>query len=115
MELNFINYLKEYWSKYEGFNNQWYIFGGLRPCSHTTITRKKNEYCKKSGVKQIKLHEFRHSHVSFLLQQQIPITNISERVGHSNSQITLSIYSHMLESENDPVVDVLNGISKDTK
>ena len=45
-------------------------------------------------------------------QQQVPITNISERVGHSNSQITLSIYSHMLESENDPVVDVLNNISK---
>ena len=110
--INNINELKNFWSKFEGFNNQWFIFGGLRPCSHTTITRKKNEYCKKAGVKQIKLHEFRHSHVSFLLQQQVPITNISERVGHSNSQITLSIYSHMLESENDPVVDVLNNISK---
>ena len=109
--INILNQLKRYDNDYIGFSDDWYIVGGLKPYSHTTATVHKNMYCKMAMVKQIKLHEFRHSHVSLLINKGVPITNISARLGHSDSSITLGIYSHMLMSDNDPAVDVLNELN----
>lgn len=106
-----LNELKICYNEYIEFNDKWYIFGGLKPYSHTKATTHKNNYCKLANIKQIKLHEFRHSHVSLLINKGVPITNISARLGHSDSSITLAIYSHMLMTENDPAVDVLNNLS----
>lgn len=109
--ITLLNGLKENFKLYEGFSNDWFIFGGLKPYSHTTANNHKNKYCSLSDVKQITLHEFRHSHVSLLINKNVPITDISERLGHADSSITLGIYSHMLRKENDPVLDVLNNLN----
>ena len=60
--INKLNELKEYYKNIYGFSNNWCIFGGIKPLSFTTIRRRKNQYCKKANVKQIKIHDFRHSH-----------------------------------------------------
>lgn len=39
-------------------------------------------------------HLFRHSHISFLAEKGIPLKAIMDRVGHSDPNTTLSIYSH---------------------
>ncbi len=109
--INLLYELKNKFRLYEGFNDDWFIFGGLKPYSHTTANNHKNKYCKFSNVKQITLHEFRHSHVSLLINKNVPITDISERLGHSDPSITLGIYSHMLRKENDPILDVLNNLN----
>lgn len=109
--IDLINQMKEYYSKCIGFDNKWYIFGGVKPYAHTTATNHKNKYCALSGVKQITLHEFRHSHASMLLNTGIPIADISERLGHSNPGITLGIYSHMIKKTKDPIVDALNKLN----
>jgi hypothetical protein len=48
----------------------------------------------------VSLHSLRHSHASELLSQGAPITAVSERLGHASPNITLSIYSHALPSDN---------------
>lgn len=110
--ISMLNELKAYYSSYYGFNENWYIFGGIKPMSQTTIGRRKNEYCKKANVKQIKIHDFRHSHASLLISQGMPITLVSERLGHADKSITLNVYSHLLESDNDKVVNMINNIRK---
>ncbi|WP_375712503.1 tyrosine-type recombinase/integrase [Sneathia sanguinegens] len=50
----------------------------------------------------------RHSHVSFLIKQGIEITAISKRLGHKNSQITLSTYAHFYNDKKDKIIDLLN-------
>ena len=102
--------LKKHSIKYEGFNENWFIFKGIKPYSHTTANMHKHRYCKLANVKEITLHEFRHSHVSLLISEGVPITDISYRVGHADPSITLSIYSHMLRKKKDPVLDVLNNL-----
>ena len=109
--IKIIKQLEEYYSKCIGFNNKWYIFGGIKPYSHTTATNHKNKYCALAGVKQLTLHSFRHSHASLLINSGIPITDISERLGHSNPGITLGIYSHMIRKENDPIIETLNRLN----
>lgn len=109
--IELLEQLKEHYIKYYGFNNEWYIFGGIKPYSHTTATTHKRKYCEMSKEKCITLHEFRHSHASLLLNKGVPITDISERLGHADPSVTLGIYSHMLKKEKDPIAGLLNDLN----
>ncbi|XCY69913.1 site-specific integrase [Streptococcus iniae] len=44
--------------------------------------------------KRLTTHIFRHSHISYLAERNVPIRAIMDRVGHSNIDTTLKIYSH---------------------
>ena len=102
--------LKKYYQGFIGFNDKWFIFGGLKPLAPTTIERKKNYFCKIANVKQIRIHDFRHSHATFLLSKGVPITVISKRLGHSNLSMTLNVYSHLILEDEDKAIDLLNKI-----
>lgn len=52
---------------------------------------------KKAGINHCGVHTLRHSFVSLMLNNDIPITMISEMVGHSNINITMQVYSHLLQ------------------
>lgn len=54
-----------------------------------------NRACKKSGVKQIRIHDLRHSHASLLIELGFTPLAISERLGHEKVQTTLDTYSHL--------------------
>lgn len=43
-------------------------------------------------------HAFRHTHVALLIEAGVPIKVISERLGHSNTNTTLNIYTHVTEN-----------------
>lgn len=91
--------LKEYYStRFENFNDNFYIFGGSSSLAPTTIERKKNIYCKIAGVKQIRIHDFRHSHATLLYSNKVNIKYIQQRLGHSDISTTLNTYVH-LENE----------------
>lgn len=55
--------------------------------------------------KKYTLHMLRHSHVSLLIEMGVPIKSIMERVGHSNEQMILRIYSHVTKKMNDDLVE----------
>lgn len=63
--------------------------------------------CKKSGVKKIRIHDLRHSHVSLLIEKGFSPVEIAERVGHESIDITLR-YAHMFPSKQKEMVDALN-------
>ena len=106
--INKLNLLKKYYQKFVDFNDNWFIFGGLNPLAPSTIGRKKNKYCDIANVKKIRIHDFRHSHASLLLSMNVPITVISERLGHSDINMTLNTYSHMIPKDEDKAVNILN-------
>lgn len=43
-------------------------------------------------------HMFRHTHVALLIEAGVPIKVISERLGHSDIQTTLNIYTHVTDN-----------------
>jgi integrase len=51
---------------------------------------------RKAGYPDFSLHSLRHSHASILLVNGTPIAVVSERLGHSDQNITLGVYSHCL-------------------
>lgn len=102
--------LKEYYYKQIKFDDKWFVFGGVFALSQTTIGRKKNAYCSLANVKKIKIHDFRHSHATFLLSRNIPITVISKRLGHSDTQMTLNVYSHLIPEDEDKAIMLINSL-----
>ena len=60
---------------------------------------------RKAGIKNASLHTTRHSHVSILLSNGVPLVAVSARVGHANSNITLKTYAHMLPEDDARAAD----------
>lgn len=60
--------------------------------------------------KRITTHFMRHTHVSLLAEQGIPLDVISRRLGHSDSDVTKNIYFHvtqkMKEQDNEQLRDI---------
>ena len=67
------------------------------PIAEDVLSKKFSRFLKKHNLKHIRFHDLRHSHVTLLINAKVPIKVISERVGHSNVNTTLNIYSHTLK------------------
>jgi integrase len=57
------------------------------------------EAMKNAGLEGVTLHSLRHSHASILLSKGVPVPVVSERLGHADQNITLTIYSHALPAD----------------
>lgn len=99
-------------SKLDGFTNKCFVFGVFNPLADTTIERKKNQWCKEAGVKKIRIHDFRHSCASLLINNGANITIVSKYLGHSDISMTLNRYSHMYDSKLEEVINLIENINK---
>lgn len=111
-----INELKEWYainSDIDGFNNDCYIMGVFVPVPIRTITNRKNKYIKKYNessndkIPEIRIHDFRHSHVSLLINNGVTSFTIAERLGHSKDMVE-RVYSHMFPDKRKEILDVLD-------
>lgn len=72
---------------FDYISNKRFIFN----ISYKTITRHLQPL-------NINSHIFRHTHVALLIEENIPIKVISQRLGHSDINTTLSIYTHVTQN-----------------
>lgn len=70
----------------------------LFPVSKSWLHREIVRGCKATGVKQIRVHDLRHSHVSLLINMGFSAVAIGSRVGHESVDITYR-YAHMFPTE----------------
>lgn len=63
--------------------------------------------CKETGVKRIRIHDLRHSHVSLLIDMGFTALAISDRVGHESEKITYR-YAHLFPSRQTEMAERLN-------
>jgi len=96
--------------KYCDYSNEWFIFGNVVPFRENTIQLRKNKYCDIAGLKRIRIHDFRHSCASLLINNGSSIMLVSKYLGHSNISITLNTYTHMYKSELENITLALNNL-----
>ena len=96
--------------KYNDFNVNWFVFGNSIPFKETTICNHKNNYCKIAGLTQIRIHDFRHSCASLLINKGASISLVSKYLGHSNITMTLNTYTHMYKSELDDMISIIDNM-----
>lgn len=68
----------------------------------------------KAGIKQIRVHDLRHSHASLLINMGFDPLEISERLGHESVKTTLDTYSHLYPDRDQKLADRLNELRNKT-
>lgn len=86
------------------------FFGTIKDSvSTTTLDRRFEKYVADAGVKKIRIHDFRHSHASYLINKGTIISVIAARLGHGDVATTLNTYSHLYPTtEKEAVLDMEN-------
>jgi len=93
-----------------GFNDGYFVCGGIKTTVHGVIDDANLRYSEKAGIKRIRIHDFRHSHASLLINHGINIQEIAKRLGHANINITLKTYSHLYPKESERALTILNSV-----
>ena len=64
---------------------------------HAPVTNRINKIIKKHDLKTITVHGLLHTHCSLLFEVGLPIQQVKERLGHSDIQTTMNIYTQVTE------------------
>ena len=80
----------------------------LFPIVARTLQKRMKKYMEISGVKKIRVHDLRHSHVAYLINQGVQPLIIKERLGHRDIKITLNTYGHLYPSQQKEVAEMLD-------
>lgn len=93
-----------------GYNEGNYVYcqADGSPYCPGYISKKFTAFLKKHNLKQIRLHDLRHSNATLMLACGVPAKVASERLGHSNIAITMDLYSHVLDSMQQDAADKIN-------
>lgn len=81
----------------------------LIPLANTSIRVSLNQECERAGVKQIRVHDIRHSHVSLLIELGFPTMLIAERIGDTVDMVN-NIYGHLYPNRHEEVADTLQAL-----
>ncbi|MEC2465309.1 tyrosine-type recombinase/integrase, partial [Bacillus cereus] len=80
--------------------NDYVVFGEFyNSIATSTLDERYKKYVATAGVKKILLHEFRHSHASYLINKGVSPLVVAQRLGHSDVATTLNTYSHLYPSK----------------
>jgi integrase len=69
------------------------------PLHPRNLTRSFKRLTAAAGLREIRIHDLRHTYASLALQRGTPVEIVSERLGHSSVGFTLDTYRHLYEAE----------------
>lgn len=80
----------------------------LFPIVQEAVQHKMKNHIKKAGVKNIRVHDLRHSHVAHLIYKGVEPIFIKERLGHKDIKITLNTYGHLYPNQRRKIANLLD-------
>ena len=95
--------IQDYFSTLYHPEPQQRIFPLTKSYMHNEMTRGS----KKAGIKRIRIHDLRHSHVSLLINMGFSAIAIADRVGHESIDITYR-YAHLFPTKQKEIADKLS-------
>lgn len=99
--------LLEYVDMQYGYKSSMRLFYQLNKYTLNSYLKKAAKY---ADIKTITVHELRHSHASLLINNDVNIKALQQRLGHKNIDTTLGTYSHMYPSKQREIADMLNNL-----
>lgn len=73
----------------------------------TNIRKQIKKFAERVGVKEIRIHDLRHSHASLLIHLGVNPLAISKRLGHEKVDTTLNVYSHLYPDSSEKIIAML--------
>lgn len=84
--------------------------GDAFPISSNALVDRKNRKCVLASVSQIRLHDFRHSCASLLINSGANVTVAAKYLGHTKIEETLNTYTNMFSAVLDNVVNIIDNL-----
>ncbi len=103
--------LYEVSKKHYGFNDNWYLFDDTNPITNGKLRCRKNKNCKLSEVIQIRIHDFRHSCTSLLINSGATINVVAKYLGHTKIDETLNTYSHLFKNQLNEIINIIDKLN----
>ena len=98
--------MQEYLSMLYGLKKKDRIFTVTKSYLHHEMDRG----AKAAGVKRIRIHDLRHTFASLLINQDVPLINVSNFLGHSDLSTTANIYAHLDKASKQASAAVISDI-----
>lgn len=76
----------------------------------SNVRKQFKKILKDNNIREIKLHGLRHSFATRLFENNVPTKTISNILGHSDINITLEIYTHILDKTKEETTSVIDNI-----
>jgi len=109
-----IEILQEHKLRQQGIIQDWsdngFICGYYKPLRDSSLDYENRQIAKRASLPHIRVHDFRHSHASVLINGNISPLEVAHRLGHSTVEQTLKTYSHLFPSESEKSLNILNNI-----
>ena len=99
--------MQEYLGMLYGLKKKDRIFTVTKSYLHHEMDRG----AKVAGVKRIRIHDLRHSHISLLIDMGFSAVAIADRVGHESIEITYQ-YAHLFPSKQAEMAKRLDNLGK---
>src|SRR5699024_4484963 len=107
-----VNLLRQLKLKEKYKKDDYVIFGEFyKPLNQSTVAQMFYKYLDEfiddegnQTLKMIRLHDFRHSHASYLINKGYDIQIVRRRLGHNKISTTYDIYSHLYPNKEDEAV-----------
>jgi integrase len=99
--------MQEYLGMFYGAGENDRIF----PVSKSYMHHEMDRGAKKAGVKRIRIHDLRHSHVSLLIEMGFTALAIADRLGHESIEVTYR-YAHLFPSKQTEMANKLDDLGK---
>jgi integrase len=86
------------------------------PVMPSQVQKDFDKWIKKLELTPIRFHDLRHSHATILiLELNVNIKAVSERLGHANIKMTLDTYSHVLPQTEESLAETLDAAIHSTR
>ena len=66
-----------------------------------TMSNRWRDAVKHRKLPKVTFHALRHSHTSALIAAGLNVVSVSHRLGHASPALTLSVYSHLFNKDDD--------------
>jgi integrase len=84
-----------------------------QPLQPRSLTHAFVKFIRQHGLRQVRLHDLRHSHATHMLASGVHPKIAQERLGHSSVGITLDLYSHVLPGMQAEAVSRVDAVLRD--
>jgi integrase len=85
------------------------------PIEQNHIRRIFKRILERAGLREIRIHDIRHTYASLLLSEGISPVYVKEQLGHSSIQMTVDIYGTWIPNSNRAAVNRLDTLSADDR
>ena len=90
-----------------------YILPGThtdKPITYVTAHGAFKRIIKQAGIKDCSIHSLRHTFISLMINNNIPVPLVADMAGHTNVNTTMKVYTHLLKETQHKSMQIIKNL-----